>query len=249
MIHDVDESLRALLRTEALVGTEVEVVLDAPTRDWASRRNAPTVDLYLYDIREAPDQRQMGEVEIRGDDGIVTGRRPRPRVFKLSYLLTVWTQRPEDEHRILSNILAHLLQHDLLPESVLQGSLVGSSQPVQLRVAQPPPQDRSVSDVWSAMGGELKPSLDLIVLAPLEAGVIAQAGPPVLEEPRFHFDPGTGPGEERGGRSRPAQDGDGSEDAGDEPLTDEAGVPLPAEDATGGTEAQAGRVFRIRATR
>jgi hypothetical protein len=244
LIHDVDESLRALLRTEAFVGSEVEVVLDAPTKEWASRRNAPTVDLYLYDIREAPDQSQMGEVELRGDDGIITGRRPHPRVFKLSYLLTVWTQRPEDEHRILSTILAHLLQYDLLPESVLQGTLVGSSQPVQLRVAQPPPQDRSVSDVWSAMGGELKPSLDLVVLAPLEAGVLAQAGPPVIEEPKFHFDPGSGAGEAVGGGrvERPS-------DETEEPETDEAGVPLPAEDRTGGLEGQPGRVFRIRATR
>ncbi len=244
MIHDVDESLRALLRTEALVGTEVEVVLDAPTKEWASRRNAPTVDLYLYDIREAPDQRQMGEVELRGDDGLVTGRRQHPRIFKLSYLLTVWTQRPEDEHRILSNILAHLLQHDLVPDTFLQGTLVGSSQPVRLRVAQPPPQDRSVSDVWSAMGGELKPSLDIVVLAPLEAGVIARAGPPVLEEPRFRFDPGTGASEDRGGgrRSHPEDDVAG-------PETDEAGVPLPEDERSGGTEGQPGRVFRIRATR
>jgi hypothetical protein len=94
------------------------------------------------------------------------------------------------------------------------------------------------------MGGELKPSLDVVVLAPLEAGMIEQAGPPVLEEPRFHFDPGTGDGEERGGSRRPRP-----VDAKDAPETDEAGLPLPAEEATGGTDAQAGRVFRIRATR
>ena len=34
MIQDVDESLRALIRREALDGTDVEVVLDAPTREW-----------------------------------------------------------------------------------------------------------------------------------------------------------------------------------------------------------------------
>ena len=174
-------------------------------------------------------------MELRGDDGIITGRRPHPRVFKLSYLLTVWTQRPEDEHRILSNILAHLVQHDVVPESFLQGTLVGSSQPVQLRVAQPPPQDRSVSDVWSAMGGELKPSLDLVVLAPLEAGVLAEAGPPVLEEPRFHFDPGTGAGEDRGG-GRVERPTDEADDA-DAPRRTRRGCPCRPRSAPVGSRA------------
>ena len=42
MIHDVDETLRALIRREALNGTDVEVVLDAPTKEWAARRNSPS---------------------------------------------------------------------------------------------------------------------------------------------------------------------------------------------------------------
>ncbi|MEV7547917.1 Pvc16 family protein, partial [Streptomyces sp. NPDC089915] len=30
----------------------IEVSFEAPTRDWAARRNAPAVNAYLYDIRE-----------------------------------------------------------------------------------------------------------------------------------------------------------------------------------------------------
>jgi len=51
MIYEVDEALRAMVRRDALPGSDVEVVFDAPTKDWASRRNTPTVDIYLYDIR------------------------------------------------------------------------------------------------------------------------------------------------------------------------------------------------------
>ena len=51
MIHDVDESLRALVARDALNGSGVEVAFDAPTKDWVARRNAPVVNLYLYDIR------------------------------------------------------------------------------------------------------------------------------------------------------------------------------------------------------
>src|SRR5207302_4798099 len=107
------------------------------------------------------------------------------RHFKLSYLVTAWTQRPDDEHRLLSAVLACFVRHDMLPGDVLAGSLSGSELPVYTTIALPPPSDRSLSDVWSALGGELKPSLDLVVSAPLDVRREERAGPPVLEAPRL----------------------------------------------------------------
>ena len=46
-------------------------------------------------------------------------------------------------------------------------------------VALPPPEDRSFADVWTALGGELKPSLDVVVTAPTDTGRSFPAGPPV----------------------------------------------------------------------
>src|SRR3954462_15021123 len=112
MIHDVDEALRKLVLQYAVNGSGAEVSFDAPTKDWAARRNAPTVNIYLYDVREDLDRREVEFEEIRDADGRVTERRPPPRRFKLSYLVTVWTQRPEDEHRLLSTLLACFLTHE-----------------------------------------------------------------------------------------------------------------------------------------
>ena len=239
MIHDVDESLRTLLRRDALNGSAVDVVLDAPTKDWAARRNAPTLDLYLYDIREAVGQRQMGDMALRDGDGHVTGRRPYPRRFKLSYLVTAWTQRPEDEHRLLAAVLACFLQYDCLPGDVLAGSLAGA-EAVQVTIAIPPPQDRAISDVWSALGGELKPSLDLVVIAPFEAGVLVPAAKLVLEEPRLRFRAGDGDTEEpRRGNGAAATERAGAEAA----AATAAG---PSERVAAGTEERPGRVFTIR---
>lgn len=190
MIQDVDESLRALVKRDALNGSKADVAFDAPTKEWSSRRNTPTIDLYLYDIREDLEQREVMWEDIRGDSRdprLITERRPPPRRFKLSYLVTAWTQRPEDEHRLLSALLGCFLRHPVLPADALSGTLVEARQPIMLNIALPPPQDRSLSDVWSALGGELKPSLDLVVIAPFEIKVAIPAGPPVLEEPRFSF--------------------------------------------------------------
>ena len=180
MIAQVDDALHEIVTGEALSGADLDVVFDAPTKDWAARRNAPTVNLYLYDIREDVRRRPAGYLEERDpDSGAVVMRRPAPRFFKLSYLVTAWTQRPEDEHRLLDNLLRTFLQYDALPEHLVVGQLAEPRLPVKVTIGLPPPEDRAFADVWSALGGELKPSLDLVVFAPMWTGREFPAGPPV----------------------------------------------------------------------
>ncbi|WP_018350620.1 DUF4255 domain-containing protein [Longispora albida] len=179
MIHEVDDALRALLREEALRGTAVEIALDAPTKDWAARRNAPTVNMYLYDIREDMRRRQRGLIAEYDAEGMVSARHMPPRYIKMSYLITAWTQRPEDEHRLLSSLLTTLLRYDSLPVRLLGGSLAEIGLPVPLTAVLPPPEDRAFADVWTALGGELKPSLDVVISAPVDSGRRYPAGPPV----------------------------------------------------------------------
>src|SRR5262249_54913690 len=112
VIHEVDSALRALIQREATGAADVEVVFDAPTKDWAGRRNAPTIDVYLYDIREDLRRRERGLINEYDDDGHVVARHLPPRHFKLSYLVTAWTQRPEDEHRLLSALLSCFLRYE-----------------------------------------------------------------------------------------------------------------------------------------
>lgn len=179
MIPEVDDALRALLRDDALAGSEVDIVFDAPTKEWSARRSGPTVDLYLYDIREDLRRRERGWTDMTDERGQVTSRRPLPRHFKLSYLVTAWTQRPEDEHRLLSALLQCFIRYECLPDPLLTDGLSRTGLPTPVTVALPPPEDRAFADVWSALGGELKPSLDLVVIVPVDLGVSLPAGPPV----------------------------------------------------------------------
>lgn len=181
MIHEVDDALRRLIREQALAGTKVEVALEAPTREWASRRNAPTVNVYLYDIREDLRRRERGLINVYDNAGTIVSRRKPPRYVKLSYLVTAWTQRPEDEHRLLSALLVGCMKHEAMPESLLSGSLAALGLPVPMTVALPPPEDRAFADVWTALGGELKPSLDIVVSAPFDPTGPITIGPLVTE--------------------------------------------------------------------
>ena len=184
MIHEVDSALLALVKREAVDTTDVDVVLDAPTKDWANRRNAPTVNCYLYDIREDLRRRERGVLNRYDEAGRVRGRHPPPRFIKLSYLVTAWTQRPEDEHRLLSSLLVGFLRYEALPPDLLAGPLAEQGVPVPMTVALPPPEDRSFADVWTALGGELKPSIDVVVSAPVPAGRLEPAAGLVLESTR-----------------------------------------------------------------
>ncbi|MFI8002861.1 DUF4255 domain-containing protein [Streptomyces sp. NPDC086010] len=181
MIHEVDDILRGLLLRGAFAGSDVEVTFDAPTRDWAARRNAPTIDAYLYDIREDTNRRQRGKVSLRDEQGIVLGQHQPPRWFRLSYLVTAWTKRPQDEHRMLSAVLHTLLPKEILPPEDLTGTLAQLGLSVPLTVAGLHTEARSLADIWSALGGELKPSLDVVITAPFLASPEYKVGPPVTE--------------------------------------------------------------------
>jgi hypothetical protein len=178
VIPEVDHALKTLIEREALDPNEVDVSFDAPTKEWAGRRNSPTVDVYLYDIREDLRRRERGWLN-EYDGNRIRARHLPPRHFKLSYLVAAWTQRPEDEHRLLAALLSCFLRHEALPADVLTGSLATLGLPVPVSVALPPPEDRSFADVWTALGGELKPSLDVVVIAPTDTGRVFEAAPAV----------------------------------------------------------------------
>jgi hypothetical protein len=255
MIQDVDETLRALLKREALNGSQVEIAFDAPTRDWAARRNAPVINLYLYDIREDMSRRESGYLEIRADEGYVTSHAPFPRRYKLSYLLTAWTQRPEDEHHLLSACLGSLIRHDAMGPEEMEGALAEQPLPAYVTVALPLGPDRSIADIWSALGGEMKPSLDVVVTAPFVVSREEKVGPPVREVPRLTVArPDTEEAErvararpdiveaERVARLRSRREARGARTGPlrpDEPITQD-------ETVVGGTKGKPGRIFRVR---
>lgn len=195
MIHEADEILKRLLGGGALAGSGIDVSFEAPTRDWAARRNAPVINTYLYDIREDVDRRQRGQLPVRDERDIVVRRRRPPRWFRLSYLVTAWTKTPQDEHRLMSAVLATLLTRELVPPAELPGALAELGLSVPVTVAGSRTESRSLAEIWSAVGGELRPSLDLVVTVPFPAFPEYDAGPPVTEGAmvRLHGTDGAAP--------------------------------------------------------
>jgi hypothetical protein len=180
MIHEIDEAIRRLLADGGVPGGGGELAFDAPTREWTARRTGPTVDVFLYDIREDLTRRRAGAAEEHDEAGMIVGWRDPPRWYQLSYLVTAWTSRPTDEHRLLAEALACLSNVDSLAPRWLTGTLAELGVSIPLQSAGPVSEGRAATDVWSALGGELKPAIDLRITAPL-AGQRVPAGPPVTE--------------------------------------------------------------------
>jgi hypothetical protein len=206
MIHEVDEALNGLLAEDILAATGAEVVFDAPTRAWAAGRSSPTVNVFFFEIREDLSRRRVGRTGRSDERGATVAFDDPPQWYQLSYLVTAWTRRPQDEHRLLAALLAGIVARPVLPPERLTGSLAALGLPIPLDVALPPEGKRGLADVWSALGGELKPALDLMVTAPLVLPGYA-AAPPVrdlsIRLKDATEDPERGPSSETADRGAP----------------------------------------------
>jgi hypothetical protein len=236
VIHDLDASMRNLFERDIVNGSGVDLDFEAPTKDWSGKLSKPTINVFLYDIREDLSRREVMFEEVRNDEGKVIERKQPPRQFRIAYLVTAWTKRPEDEHRLLSSVLGCFVQNERLPPEILAGSLEGSERPVITQVAMAIDEDRMYSNVWSALGGELKPAINVVCIAPFDVSRSLPFGPPVTEEPRISVSrPDTDEAEQLRPRGK-----QGADDA------DDSVEVLPDEVIRGGKEDDPGRVYRVR---
>ncbi|MDQ3986708.1 MAG: DUF4255 domain-containing protein [Actinomycetota bacterium] len=177
MLHLLDEALESFLRSEVpLAAREVTVSFEAPDEDWSSRVRRPTVNLFLWDIRTNLEERHAGTELVEGPDGKKYRRPPKPRV-DCRYLVTAWTSALKDEHQLLGSVLATLLATRDLTSDYLPEAYASVTPLPTLTVAVPDGRDNS--DFWAALGGQLKPGLDLTVTATVDLEVAREAGPPV----------------------------------------------------------------------
>lgn len=171
MLQDLDKTLKALLElqlpSDLLSGntnlTE-RITFDSPTTEYGKR---PSVNLFLYDVRENLDLRNTVGSFDRQNGLTAIKKRPPARV-DCSYMITAWgpagssLQDLLEEHKILGEVMKVLLRFPSLPAEVLQGSLVGQDPPVRL-LSLRPGHFQNPGDFWQAMGGNPKAALNYTI--------------------------------------------------------------------------------------
>lgn len=163
MIHLVDEALRKLLIYEIdIKENEVDIQFDQPKREWSSRLSKPTINLFLFDLRE--------NLRLRGAEQYTTISRPdgtsevrrNPVRMDLRYLMTSWVKEAEDEHLLLSSAIMGLLRNPFLPSHCLSEQLKNQPTPIALDVATFPPEVGPVdkfSEIWGVLDNEMRPGI------------------------------------------------------------------------------------------
>ena len=166
MIQDVDDTLKELLVRQVPIKTaDIDIKFDVPTKEWSATVTKPTVNLFLYDVRENHELRNSERAFTRADK---TGTITRAAVrVDLSYLISVWTTDISDEHQLLGRILTALVQFSQLPADVLKGAMQSQPFPVHAWIAQP---ERLPNpwEFWGHMDHGMKAALNYVLTASVQ---------------------------------------------------------------------------------
>lgn len=192
MLQLVDETLEAFLRAEVpLPERDVDIAFEAPDSEWGARITRPTVNLYLWDLRRDVEFDAFGLERRTGRDQNEVWSPALPRM-NLRFLVTAWASDIRDEHALLGAVLRALLLAPTVDEAYLTGELVDTQAPMTLVAARPDRKDSA--DIWSALGGQLKPGLDLLVAITLPDSAPSWQVMPEPSEISFGMDSTGGPG-------------------------------------------------------
>lgn len=172
MLQDLDKTLENILRVDGKIPKkDVEIEFDTPTREWSSKLSRPTVNCWAFDVRENVKLRRPDYP--RRPDGrptasrSVTMSRP-PRRMDVSYLVTAWARKPEDEHALLWRTLRTFKGFLELPAERREGELAYSDFQMPMIVADMSQQTFNMTDLWSVLDNEIKLGFIVVVTMELE---------------------------------------------------------------------------------
>lgn len=170
MIADLDETIKQLIKAELPIKNgEIDVSFDQPKREWSAKLTKPTLNLFLYDVRENVELRHHGWERVHAGNGngnSVTQKRMPLRV-DCYYMMTSWAAEPEDEHRLLTRAMLALFRYKVFEPEQLVGQLQHQMFPVSTFLAR---HDRltNPAEVWSSLDNEMRPSVSYIVTLALD---------------------------------------------------------------------------------
>ena len=168
MFNDVDETLKQYFTAELPIAQgELDVSFERPSREWSGRLSRPTLNCFLYDIRERKIFRDEPPKVVPNGQGGFRRERHAMRI-DLSYMITAWAREADDEHRILARTLAAMYRSGEIASRHFQGSLQDTTYTVHSRI-ETSDHLAKPADMWGVLDNELHTSLVWVITAPLEA--------------------------------------------------------------------------------
>ena len=169
MLTDLDETIQNLLRDELPIkNAEIDIKFDQPKREWSARLNKPTINFFLYDVRENVTLRQhQNFTKVPNGSRHSVNFKRMPYRVDCSYMMTVWAAEPEDEHNLLTRTMMVLMRYPILPADKLVGQMQNPAFDIQAKVAS---HDKltNPAEIWGALDNEIRPSVPFVVTIALD---------------------------------------------------------------------------------
>jgi hypothetical protein len=166
MIADLDETIKKLLVAELPIKNgEIDVKFDQPKREWSAKLTRPTINFFLYDVRENPTLRQhQWEKSGGGNGGSLNIARMKRTPYRVDcfYMLTTWASEPGDEHRLMSRCLMAFMRNPVIPDQFMVGGMQNQPFDLPARIAA---HDKltNPAEIWSALDNEMRPTVSYII--------------------------------------------------------------------------------------
>ena len=160
-----------------------------PDKNFKPLQGLPTVDLFLYDVKENRELRDP--VPIVEKIGNTFVRRQSPLRIDCSYIVTAWSNTNQvgetkvaEEHLLLSQAVQWLSRFSTIPDKYLPADWKDKTnlayQPFTppMWIAQMDP-NKNAGEFWVALGVSPRSAFYLTVTIAMELGVQVPEGPPV----------------------------------------------------------------------
>ncbi|MBX0331310.1 Pvc16 family protein [Oscillochloris sp. ZM17-4] len=173
MLATLHTTLRRMLYERGKIDPgQVDVQFARPTRAWADALTAPTINLYLYEIEENPDFRNVRPRVVKTSTTASTHMAPAR--IDLRYIVAAFSSNIEDEQLLIWRTLAVLLKHPALPTELLADEVRAldiSLLTKITRLGEGPPS----LDTWQAFEVPPRPAVLYTVTAPLDPELVIDA--------------------------------------------------------------------------
>jgi hypothetical protein len=184
VIVETDQALAAAIKANVLGGAPIGVAFEPPARPWIQALKAPTVNLFLFDLRENVARREAAYEEIRDDDGRVIGHKPPMQRWDLHYTVTVFAPQVLVEHKILSAVLRYFASLDVLPTEVLPPLLAETGYPILVATGAGPKRGMFLN-----YAGDMKAGFEMAITVPVPPMPPLPPAPPVQQPPQIQVAP------------------------------------------------------------
>ena len=180
MLQDLNKTLEKILVQKGNIApNQIDISFEQPNGQWSARLSRPTLNLWCFDLRENVKLRSMQMNTTRNGNQGRTGFGPRR--IDLTYLITAWASKIEDENQLLWRALSVLKQYGSLETKDCEGLLRYQTHDVPLLVADTSNTTINLVDLWGVLDNQMRlgfmltATVDLDVELSIEAPLVLEA--------------------------------------------------------------------------